>query len=232
MNLTVNKGTTTTGVVSSVSTSVTGQSVTFTATVNAPSSYGAAPTGTVQFFDGGAQLGTAVALVSGGGTTSTATLTVPASGIPALSVGQHIISASYSGDANYNTSGTAVTPPPCTGGTCAIVQTVSKATTTTTLSPSINSSVVGEQVILTATVVVSPPGTGVATGVVQFFNGSTSLGSANLVSSGPQGSETFTATLTINNLPQGNLALTAVYLRRSQLPRQHVAGCDPGRQQA
>jgi subtilase family serine protease len=62
-----------------------GQSVTFTATVN-----GAAPTGFVQFTDGGINLGAAVALVGG-----TAALTSTA-----LAAGNHAIAATYSGDAN------------------------------------------------------------------------------------------------------------------------------------
>ncbi len=62
-----------------------GQSVTFTATVS-----GAAPTGNIQFTDGGVNLGATVALV--GGTAALATTT--------LSVGSHTIAAIYSGDAN------------------------------------------------------------------------------------------------------------------------------------
>jgi hypothetical protein len=48
------------------------------------------PTGTVQFTDGGGHLGAAVTLAGG-----TAALTVPA-----LAVGNHVIAAIYSGDAN------------------------------------------------------------------------------------------------------------------------------------
>ena len=70
------------GLASSGATSVFGQSITFTATVN-----GYAPTGTVQFFDGGASLGI-VSIASG-----TASLT-----ISTLAVGAHSITAAYSGD--------------------------------------------------------------------------------------------------------------------------------------
>jgi hypothetical protein len=66
-----------------------GQSVTLTATVS-----GFAPTGTVQFIDGGNNLGTTVTLTGG-----TATLT-----LSTLAAGNHDISATYSGDAN-NTGG-------------------------------------------------------------------------------------------------------------------------------
>lgn len=62
-----------------------GDSVTLTATVS-----GASPTGTVQFLDGGANLGAAAALNNGVATLVTT----------ALASGQHAISAHYGGDAN------------------------------------------------------------------------------------------------------------------------------------
>ena len=72
--------------------SIFGASVTFTATV-APSS----ATGTVQFYADGATLGSAVALSGGTASVSTA----------APSVGTHVITATYSGDANHiGSSGT------------------------------------------------------------------------------------------------------------------------------
>jgi hypothetical protein len=96
-------------VLSGPATSVQGTSVTFTATVK-----GASPTGTVQFKDGVANLGAAVAL-AGGVATRSAT----------LSTGSHSILAIYSGDganggADSNTlthTVTATQPPP--GGSSA-----------------------------------------------------------------------------------------------------------------
>jgi len=76
-------GATTTTLASSVNPSTIGQSVTFTATVS-----GAAPTGTVQFFDGAASLGSGT--VSGG----IATLTTSS-----LAAGTHSITANYGGNA-------------------------------------------------------------------------------------------------------------------------------------
>src|SRR2546427_9204455 len=70
----VNKADTTTTVVSSVNPSVSGQWVTFTATVsvNSPGSAAAAnPTGTVTFKDGSTTLGTGT-LSTGGGVTTAA----------------------------------------------------------------------------------------------------------------------------------------------------------------
>ena len=101
----VTAGATTTAVVSSLNPSQLGQSVTFSATVT-----GANPTGSVQFLDGGASLGSA--------TLSGAVATLSTS---SLSAGTHPITAVYAGDANNATStspavvqtvNATVTPPP------------------------------------------------------------------------------------------------------------------------
>jgi hypothetical protein len=84
----VNKTDTTTGLTSNRNPSNVGQPVTFKATVS-PSM----ATGTVQFFDGPTLLG-GVAVSSG-----SASLTVSG-----LSAGSHAITATYSGDGNYNGS--------------------------------------------------------------------------------------------------------------------------------
>ena len=88
--LTVNKADTTTTVASSVNPSTYGQPVTFTATVNITTA-----TGTVQFYIDSETFGSPVAL-SGGSATSSAT--------SSLSVGNHAVTAMYSGDSNYSTS--------------------------------------------------------------------------------------------------------------------------------
>jgi len=114
---------TTTSVTSSVNPSVSGQSVTFTATV-LPSS----ATGTVTFLDGSVTLGT--------GTLAGGTATFATSG---LLVGNHSIMATYNGDSDYGESSATRT------------QTV-KASTATTLTSSVNPSVPGQPVTFTATV--------------------------------------------------------------------------------
>ena len=76
----------TTTIVSSVNPSIVGQAITFTASVA-----GNFPTGTVQFMDGGINLGSPVTL-SGGGIAQLITST--------LTQGTHPITAVYSGDAN------------------------------------------------------------------------------------------------------------------------------------
>ena len=87
-SITVNKVTPTMALTSSVNPSDLGQSVTFTATVSSGSG---TPTGTVQFKDGGSNLGSAQALTNGSAQLTTA----------ALSTGTHVITADYSGDSSF-----------------------------------------------------------------------------------------------------------------------------------
>jgi Bacterial Ig-like domain (group 3)/Chlamydia polymorphic membrane protein (Chlamydia_PMP) repeat len=95
----INQGMTTTTIASSSSTSVFGQVVTFTATVSPIVFLGAAPTGTVTFLlDGSTPLGTSSLDSYGQAMLS----------VPKLSVGSHTITASYSGDANFIASTSAV----------------------------------------------------------------------------------------------------------------------------
>ena len=94
-SITVSQAATTLGVLTSVNPSAAGQSVTFTAT--AFPTTGSGETGTVTFFDDGARLGTA-AVVHG-----QATLVVTS-----LSLGDHDITASYDGDADFIGSSTTV----------------------------------------------------------------------------------------------------------------------------
>ncbi len=87
----LNQAPTTTSLASSANPSVSGQSVTFTATVSTTGS--AAPTGTLQFFDGSTLLGTGTLSTVNGITTATLTTTT-------LAVGTHSIAAVYGGDGN------------------------------------------------------------------------------------------------------------------------------------
>jgi hypothetical protein len=158
---------------SSLNPSAYGQQVMFTATIN-PSS---GATGTVTFMDGASTLGTSALNASGVATLSTAS----------LAVGTHSITAQYSGDGSH--SGSASSP---------LSQIVSKAGTATTLSSSSNPSKSGSPVTFTATVSASA-----ATGSVQFFDGSNSLGTIPLASG--------TASLTTSTLGGGKHSITAVY---------------------
>ena len=82
----VTQATTTTTVTSSLVLSTVGANVTFTATITG----GSNPTGTVQFKDGAANLGSPVAVTAGQAQFATT----------ALGVGAHTITAVYSGDTN------------------------------------------------------------------------------------------------------------------------------------
>jgi len=153
---TVNKDDTTTAVSSSNNTSpypVTGEDITFTATVTANTS-SEIPTGGVTFYADGNVIGSGLPLNGSGVATCTAAFNAVDSTVD--------ITASYGGDSNYNGSSTA----------SALVQVVELADTTTTVSSSKNTSgnypVTGESVTFTATVEADTPGTGTPTGDVTF----------------------------------------------------------------
>jgi hypothetical protein len=136
VNQVVNKAATTTTLVSSVNPSSFGQSVTFTATVTASAPGAGTPTGTVTFTDGATTLGTGT-LAGGVATFATAN----------LSVGTHSIVGTYGGDSSF--LGASSAP---------LSQTVTKAPTATVLTSSVNPSVFGQPVALTATVTsIGPP---------------------------------------------------------------------------
>jgi len=146
-------------VTSSLSPSVVGQSVTFTANVS--SDISTKPTGQVVFKDGSASLGTRILDASGQATLNTS----------ALTVGSHSITVEYQGDANFNTA----TSP-------ALTQQVDKADTTTALTSSSSPSTYGQSVSFTATVSAVPPGGGTPDGSVTFKGGGATIGTASLVS--------------------------------------------------
>ena len=93
----VTKAATTTTLASSVNPAVTGQAVTFTATVNVVAPGSGTPTGTVTFFDGTTALGTGPFNAARQATLTTST----------LAVGAHAITAQYAGDANFTGSASA-----------------------------------------------------------------------------------------------------------------------------
>jgi Subtilase family/Bacterial Ig-like domain (group 3)/Bacterial cadherin-like domain/Bacterial Ig domain len=180
---TVNKADTTTNVSSSVNPTVFGQSVTFTATLSVNSPGSGTPTGTVTFKDGATTLGTGAVNASGQATFSISTLTVAS----------HSITATYGGDANFNTS-TSTT----------LTQTVNKAATSTSVTSSVNPSVFGQAVMFTATVAATAPGSGTPTGTVTFKDGTTTLGTGALNAGGQ-------ATFSSSTLAAGSHAITAAY---------------------
>jgi unsaturated chondroitin disaccharide hydrolase len=168
-------GTPTTGALgSSLNPSAYGQPVTFTATVT---STAGTPAGTVTFMDGAAVLGSSSLNANG-----QATLTVSS-----LLAGSHSITAVYAGGGGFSGS----TSP-------ALTQTVNKASTSTSVSSSVNPSAAGQSVKFTAAV--SP---NAATGTVQFFDGSNSLGTANLTGG--------VASLSTSSLSTGSHSITASF---------------------
>ena len=171
---TVNKASTTTTVVASPSSTISGQLVTLTATVSG----GFAPTGTVTFAIGNTTKST-VQLSAGSASIST----------PSLPVGTDTVVATYNGDANNTSSSGNAT------------ETV-RATSTTTLTSSVNPARHGSPVTFTATIATTPSGTPLS-GSVTFWMGSSPLGTPIVSGS--------TASFTTSTLPRGTDTITAVY---------------------
>ncbi|MDD5646977.1 MAG: Ig-like domain-containing protein, partial [Candidatus Bipolaricaulis sp.] len=149
---------------SSVNPSVTGESVTFTATVSPVSPASGTPTGTVDFYVNGVLFQADVALSGGEATSSARSFThfeAPAE-----------ITAYYSGDANFNASDNALTP---------LIQVVDKADTTTTITAApVGPVVLGGEFTVSGTVTVNAPGTGTPTGTVVVSTDSGDSCAANL----------------------------------------------------
>ena len=148
-------------VVSSVNPAVFGQLVTFTATVSGAGT----PTGVVTFSDDSTSIGRAT-LTTAGGTTSANF------SISSLAVGSHTVTASYSGDSNFQ------------GSTGTWTQVVNQANTSTLVAASNNPAVYGQMLTFTATVSVQGPGNGTPTGTVQFQIDETNFGSPVPISGG------------------------------------------------
>lgn len=163
--------------------SVAGQAytVTWTVTVDAPGA--GTPTGTVTVTGGSG----CSAPVANGQCTVTST---GAGGVP--------LTATYSGDANFNLSAAGA------------AHTVNPAATATVVSSSQNPSIFGEPVQFTAEVCVTGAGSGWPTGIVEFFTGTTSLGTA-LLNPVTGSAACPTASVSTAGLAAGTHAITAQY---------------------
>ncbi len=162
-----------------------GQNITFTATVRPVLGTGFPTTGTVQF---SIDAGTPGAVTSG-------PLALNVQGratfqIATLSAGNHQVIATYGGTTVF--AGSVSVP---------IVQVVNQVATTTTVTSNTNPSVFGQSVTLTARV---QPNPGAAGTMVQFWEGTTSLGSFPLDATGR-------ARLPISTLSVGIHGVTAVF---------------------
>lgn len=144
--------------------SVSGESVTFTATVSAVSPGSGTPSGTVDFYVNGVLLQADVALSGGVATSSARSFT--------HFEGPAEIVAYYSGDSNYNSSDNTAAP---------LIQVVEKADTTTTITTSPAGPVaLGGGFTVGGTVTVDSPGVGTPTGTVVVSTGSGDSCAANL----------------------------------------------------
>jgi hypothetical protein len=186
---TVNLGATTTVVAASINPSVTGQSVTFTATVTVVSPAAGTPTGKVNFEDGGVTIAGCGAKTLAAAGTATCAFTY-------TGAGAHAITAVYTGDTNFAGS----TSPTFT-------QTVSQASTSTALSSSLNPAVTGQTITFTATVSAIAPGAGVRTGTVVFQDGGTTITGCAAQAVSAAG----TARCTTPFATTGSHGITAVY---------------------
>jgi hypothetical protein len=153
---TVNPGVSNTVITSSVNPAVTGQPVTYTATVTAVAPASGTPTGSVAFLDGSATIAGcgAQVLVTGLATCST-TANAP---------GAHSITGVYSAEVSFTTSTSIV-----------LSQVVNKGATATAVTSSINPSVSGQSVTYTATVSASAPANGTPTGTATFVDGTSNV---------------------------------------------------------
>ena len=185
----VNPALTNTTLTSSVNPATYGQSVTLTGTVTVKTG-GFTPTGVVNFYDGTTFIADAT-LTNGVGKFTTS----------ALPVGTDKLTAIYPGGGNAGGSPAgALQGHPSTSNT--VKEVINPAATTTGLTSSVNPSTVGESVTFTATV--SDGSANVPTGTVTFLNGTTTLGTGKLNSSG-------VATFATSALPAGTDEITASY---------------------
>lgn len=177
----LNRGRTTTSVISSPQESVYGQEVIFTAKVVPDAPATGTPGGVILFKNGDATLGTAM-LVNGVATIKSST----------LAVGEHTVTAVYVGSTIF--TGSAST---------AYVHRVNKANTATELSITPGATVFGQGLTLSTKVTSQAPGAGAPGGAVTFKQGATVLGSVTLANG--------MATYTVGGLTVGAYNITAEY---------------------
>jgi hypothetical protein len=190
----VGKAATTTALEAAPSPTVSGQVVTFTATVDVVAPGAGEPTGSVQFNVDGDPYGTAVPL--GGGAAS---LTVSD-----LTTGNHDVEAVYNGDPDFATSGSAT-----------ITHGVNKADSDLELSTSDATAVSGQPLTFTAEVTAVGPGSGTPTGAVQFFVDGDPLGDPVALSGGSASSPTA-------HLTTGSHAVSANYAGDANFAGAHA----------
>ncbi len=172
-NQVVGQDATTTAVTAPSGPQYAGQDVTLTATVSASAPGSGTPTGSVTFFDGTTDLGTA-ALDSNGSTTLTTS---------SLTVGSNAITAQYSGDGNF------------AGSPATTTEQVDLIGTTVTLVSSANPANPNQSLTFTAAVTPASEIDGTPSGDVVFQDDAGVLGSAPLV----DGVATFTTSFPLGS---------------------------------
>ena len=166
----------------------------FTVSVASTALGAGTPTGTVTLTDNGNPLTT---LTLSGGVATFTTTTLPG--------GTDSIVATYAGDPNFS----ARRPS-------SVSQQVNPADTSTAVLSSANPGVVGQAVTFTAVVNVLAPGSGTATGSVNFFDGGTMIGSSTLGGG--------IASFTTSSLTVGSHTITASYVATASF----AASTSPG----
>ncbi len=160
---------------------VNGQAVVLTAGLTGTGNAG----GTVDFFDNGTKIFSAVPVVSNQAVSGSYAIT---------GVGTHLITAVYSGDANDGSANNNASP---------LSLVVNKASTTVSTPAMSGTPNVGATVTFSVTVTPASPGSGVPTGTVTFRDGSTTLGTFTLTGG--------SASYSTSTLATGSHSITASY---------------------
>ncbi len=182
---TVNQDTTTVTLTSNNNPSGFGDAVTFTVVVSPDAPGSGNPSGFVDIYDGATLLASQqLTNFSGGGQTSFTT--------SLLSLGHHLITATYRGDTNFITNTSANLDQN-------VIVNAKTATTTSKVTNTPSTSVYGQSVTLTATVSGSPSGT------VTFYSDGNVVGTVTHASAGT------VYTLATTSLPVGTHSITASY---------------------
>jgi hypothetical protein len=171
--ISVGQAATTTSIGTDVEPAVTGQSVTYTATVGVVAPGSGTPGGAVTFFEGDG-LGDVCDSVPVNDGTATCTVTEDHAGTAP-------VTADYSGDADFASSSSAT-----------LNEMVNPDGTATALAASPSDPVTGQSVTLTATVTADSPGGGTPGGTVDFQDNATDLPGCGAVTLGADGTATCT----------------------------------------
>jgi subtilase family serine protease len=185
VTLNVSKSTPTVVVTPATQTPSAGSNLQVTASISPPASGGTSPSGTVNFALDGNNIGTSL-VIAGSPSTATITITAP-------SVGTHNLTATYNGDSNYN-SVSAV----------GVTITVSKGSTTLTVTPSTTTPLGGSNFQITATISATVSGSTFPSGTVTFLLDGANAGNATIIGG-------TTASTTIVAPTTGTHSLQATY---------------------